>query len=115
MPSVLIAPILAKGAATPPGILRIFGRFGVSWLDFPAGATREEIEAVMEQAKAKGRVPLIYLESPANPTNVLVDVEAVAAARDALFGDQKPPIAIDNTFLGPLWSKPLEHGADLSI
>jgi methionine-gamma-lyase len=102
-------------AATETLIGRILGKFGVSWLDFPAGATREEIEAVLEQARAKGRVSLIYLESPANPTNALVDVQAVAAARDALFGDQRPPIAIDNTFLGPLWSKPLEHGADLSI
>jgi methionine-gamma-lyase len=102
-------------AATETLIGRILGRFGVKWLDFPAGATREEIEEVMTRAKAMGRVSLVYLESPANPTNALVDVEAVAAARDALFGDQGPPIAIDNTFLGPLWAKPLEQGADLSI
>ena len=70
---------------------------------------------MLERAKGLGRVSLIYLESPANPTNVLVDVQAVAAARDAVLGDQRPPIAIDNTFLGPLWSKPLEHGADLSV
>jgi methionine-gamma-lyase len=103
-------------AATETLIARILGKFGVSWLDFPAGAERSEIEAVLEQARAKGRVPLIYLESPANPTNALVDVEAVAAARDALFAEgERPPIAIDNTFLGPLWAKPLDHGADLSI
>ncbi len=102
-------------AATETLIGRILGRFGVQWLDFPAGATREEIEAVMDRAKSLGRVSLIYLESPANPTNALVDVQAVAAARDALFAEQRPPIAIDNTFLGPLWSKPLEHGADLSV
>jgi methionine-gamma-lyase len=103
-------------AATETLIARILGKFGVSWLDFPAGAERAEIEKVLEQAKAKGRVPLIYLESPANPTNALVDVEAVAAARDALFdAEHRPPIAIDNTFLGPLWAKPLDHGADLSI
>jgi methionine-gamma-lyase len=103
-------------AATETLIARILGRFGVTWLDFPAGATRPQIEAVVERAKAQGRVSLIYLESPANPTNALVDVQAVAAARDALFGeDERPPIAIDNTFLGPLWSKPLEHGADLSV
>ena len=39
----------------------------------------------------------------------------VAAARDATFGDDEPPIAIDNTFLGPLWAHPLQHGADLTI
>jgi len=104
-------------AATETLIGRVLGKFGVKWLDFPAGATREEIESVLERARALGRVSLIYLESPANPTNALVDVEAVAAAREALFGgeEQRPPIAIDNTFLGPLWAKPLEQGADLSV
>jgi methionine-gamma-lyase len=103
-------------AATETLIAKILGRFGVSWLDFPAGATREEIDDVIARAKEKGRVALIYLESPANPTNQLVDVEAVAAARDAAFGtSERPPIAIDNTFLGPLWAKPLSQGADLSV
>jgi methionine-gamma-lyase len=102
-------------AATETLIARILGRFGVKWLDFPAGATREEIESVLERAKGQGRVSLIYLESPANPTNALVDVEAVAAARGAVLGDERPPIAIDNTFLGPLWAQPLRQGADLSV
>ncbi len=103
-------------AATETLINKILGRFGVSWVDFPAGATREEIDAVIARAKAKGRVSLIFLESPANPTNALVDVEAVSAARDAAFeGDAKPPIAIDNTFLGPLWAKPIDQGADLTV
>jgi methionine-gamma-lyase len=103
-------------AATETLIARILGRFGVNFLDFPAGATREEIDAVMKQAAA-GTVSLIYLESPANPTNALVDVEAVAASRDAIFGKgpDAPPIAIDNTFLGPLWQQPLKHGADLVV
>ena len=103
-------------AATETLIGRILGRFGITWLDFPAGSTQEEIAAVIDCAKAQGRLSLIYLESPANPTNALVDVEAVRAARDAAFGDgERPPIAIDNTFLGPLWHHPLDHGADLSI
>ncbi|MCP3729563.1 cystathionine gamma-synthase family protein [Sphingomonas sp. MG17] len=102
-------------AATETLIARILGKFGVHWLDFPAGATREEIDAVLHKA-ASGNVALIYLESPANPTNALVDVEAVAASRDAIFtGASKPPIAIDNTFLGPLWAKPLKQGADLVV
>ncbi|MBS0477680.1 MAG: cystathionine gamma-synthase family protein [Proteobacteria bacterium] len=101
-------------AATETLIARILGRFGVHWLDFPAGATREEIDAVLSKA-ASGNVAMIYLESPANPTNALVDVEAVAASRDAIFKGAKPPIAIDNTFLGPLWHKPLDHGADIVV
>jgi len=103
-------------AATETLIARILGKLGVTWLDFPAGATQGEIEVVLAAAKAKGRVATIYLESPANPTNALVDVEAVNAARAAVLGDgELPPIVIDNTFLGPLWSQPLAQGADVTI
>jgi methionine-gamma-lyase len=103
-------------AATETLIAKILGRFGVSYLDFPAGASREEIDAVIAKAKEKGRVSLIYLESPANPTNALVDVEAVTAARNAAFPEaSRPPIAIDNTFLGPLWAHPISQGADISV
>ena len=103
-------------AATETLIAKILGRFGVSWIDFPAGATREEIDSAIASGKEKGRVSLIYLESPANPTNQLVDVEAVRDACDAAFAEgERPPIAIDNTFLGPLWAKPLAQGADLTI
>ncbi|WP_174298725.1 cystathionine gamma-synthase family protein [Sphingomonas bacterium] len=103
-------------AATETLIARVLGRFGVHFLDFPAGATRDEIDAVLTRASA-GNVALIYLESPANPTNALVDVEAVAASRDAIFAHlpTKPPIAIDNTFLGPLWAQPLRQGADIVV
>jgi len=103
-------------AATETLIARVLGRFGVHFLDFPAGATRAEIDAVLSKA-ATGRVALIYLESPANPTNALVDVQAVMASRDAIFANsaEKPPIAIDNTFLGPIWFQPLKHGADIVI
>ena len=103
-------------AASETIIDKILPQFGVKYLDFPAGASREELDEVIASAKSLGRVGLIYLESPANPTNVLVDVEAVAAARAAAFeGEELPPIAIDNTFLGPLWARPLAQGADVSV
>ncbi len=108
-------------AATESLIARILSRFGIHYLDFPAGATRAEIDDILSRgaalAKEKGgKLALIYLESPANPTNALVDVEAVADARDAAFGTQDgPPIAIDNTFLGPLWQQPLRNGADIVV
>ena len=107
-------------AASESVIDKIMARFGVSYVDFPAGASREELDEVMAKARAMaaeqgGKVALIYLESPANPTNALVDVEAVHAARAAAFDGDLPPIAIDNTFLGPLWAKPLDQGADVSV
>src|SRR3546814_19997865 len=67
-------------------------------------------------AKQVGKVALVYLESPANPTIAPVDVQAMRAAVDAAFAeDARLPIAIDNTFLDPLWSAPLQHGADIVL
>ncbi len=86
-------------AATETLIAKILGRFGVSYLDFPAGATREEIDAVIAKAKEMGRVSLIYLESPANPTNALVDVEAVARRAQRGLPGGEPPADRDRQHL----------------
>ncbi len=108
-------------AATETLIARILSRFGATYVDFPAEASREEMDAILARAKKMaddqgGKVAMVYLESPANPTNALVDVQAMRAATDAAFAEgARPPIAIDNTFLGPLWSKPLAHGADIVL
>ncbi|OYW44744.1 MAG: methionine gamma-lyase [Sphingomonadales bacterium 32-68-7] len=107
-------------AASEGFVGKVLGKYGVRYVDFPAGATRAEIDAVLVKAKAMaaesgGKVAMIYLESPANPTNALVDVEAVCAARDAALDPAVTPIAIDNTFLGPLWQRPLDHGADVVV
>ena len=102
-------------AATETLIGKVLARLGVRFVDFPAGASPDEIKAALARASALGPIGMIYLESPANPTNALVDVEAVRAARDALPGGHRPPIVIDNTFLGPLWAKPLQQGADLVV
>jgi methionine-gamma-lyase len=101
-------------AATETMIARILSRFGIRFLDFPAGATQAEIEVLLAEAKALaaqngGKLALIYLDA-------LVDIQGVAAARAAVCGaEDAPPIAIDNTFLGPIWLQPLQHGADLVV
>lgn len=106
-------------AATEGFIAKTLSRFGIGYVDFPAGAEPAEIEAALAKGKELataqgGKVAKVYLESPANPTNALVDIEAVSTARDAMFGADCP-IAIDNTFLGPLWQHPLAHGADIVV
>ncbi|MFL0355776.1 cystathionine gamma-synthase family protein [Erythrobacter sp. GH1-10] len=104
-------------AASEGFVSKVLSKFGVTYIDFPAGASSEEIDDVLKRAKKQagengGKVALIYLESPGNPTNALVDIEAVREARDANL-KWDCPIAIDNTFLGPLWQRPLDHGADI--
>ncbi len=109
-------------AATETMVARIFSRFDVTYVDYPAEASQAEIAVVLERAKVQaagqgGKVAMVYLESPANPTNALCDVEATRTAVDAAFPDAaaRPPIAIDNTFLGPLWAKPIRQGADIVV
>ncbi len=107
-------------AASEGFVAKWLSKWGITYLDFPAGATREEIEGVLVKAKAQaadngGKVCMIYLESPANPTNALVDVEAARDARNAVLSGDDCPIAIDNTFLGPLWARPIDQGADIVV
>ncbi len=109
-------------AATETMVAKILAKFGITFLDFPATASNEEVKELLGRARKiaddKGsKVAVVYLESPANPTNALVDIEGISKVRDEIFGtgDDMPPVAIDNTFLGPLWQRPLNHGADIVI
>ncbi|MFQ5746391.1 MAG: cystathionine gamma-synthase family protein [Gemmatimonadota bacterium] len=95
----------------------ILPRFGIVPIPFPAGEDRERIEARVRAADPPGGVGLIFIETPSNPTNQLVDISMCAALADGLApeGGTRPPVVVDNTFLGPLWQHPLRHGADLVL
>jgi methionine-gamma-lyase len=59
---------------------------------------------------------MIFIETPANPTNALVDIAMCAdLARQHSAADRRVLLAVDNTFLGPLWQHPLQQGADLVL
>ena len=104
-------------AATEKLIDAVFGRLGVEFANFPAGAPLADVRALIENSRAKRRVAVIYLESPANPTNELVDIAGIAKLRDQLYGNDptKPLIMVDNTFLGPVFQQPIRNGADVSL
>jgi methionine-gamma-lyase len=74
-------------------------------------------QTALEKARAKGgKVGLLVTETPANPTNSLVDLALWREVSEWIGGQQggvRPPVAVDNTFLGPVFQKPLEHGGDL--
>jgi methionine-gamma-lyase len=72
--------------------------------------------ALVELAEREGPPWLVFLESPANPSIEMTDIGAVAeVARGMEANGRRPLVAIDNTFLGPLFQNPLKHGADLVI
>jgi methionine-gamma-lyase len=94
----------------------ILPEFGVASVAFPAGIPAAEVAPIVEDAVAGRPVAVGLLETPANPTNALVDIEGIAAILRPLGAKDKPPvIMVDNTFLGPVWQHPLEHGADLVL
>lgn len=99
-------------------VKHILPQFGIDHVTFPAAATGLDLSALAQARVPAGRrVGMIYLETPANPTNALVDIAATAAAARAIGARQaaRPLVVVDNTFLGPLWQDALGHGADLEV
>ena len=73
--------------------------------------------AAASEARGKGRVSVILIETPANPTNTLVDIRLLRRIADEIGAAQgfRPILVCDNTLLGPVFQHPLEHGADVSV
>ena len=77
------------------------GALTVRFVDFQDAAA---LDAAIADKPA-----LVWIETPSNPLLRIVDIAAVAArarAAGAL-------VAADNTFLSPVWQRPLALGADL--
>jgi methionine-gamma-lyase len=94
---------------------KVLPEFGINRIGFAAGSPESLAEAV-RTAQGQGRLRLIYTETPANPTNALVDIaDCARQAASVGSGTERPLVVVDNTFLGPLWQQPLLHGADLVL
>jgi len=92
---------------------RILPQFHIKTVPFPAGAGRDEIDRLV---KDDPTVKVIYLESPANPTMQLCDIPAAreVASRGGA-GGRRILVMVDNTFMGPIFYRPLQLGADLAL
>ena len=94
----------------------ILPRFGIRTIGIPAHLGHAALEDTLRDRAVAERLALIYLETPANPTNALVDMAACAdLARRMSRRDRRVLVVVDNTFLGPLWQHPLQHGVDLVL
>ena len=97
-------------------IHHVLTSFGINILGFRAGQEKEEIEKILTESGLKDKLKMIYVETPANPTNDLIDIEMCAAiARDFSTPQKQVMVAVDNTYMGPLWQHPLNHGADIVL
>lgn len=94
----------------------VLTKWGIEVRGFRPGASREELVQIVESSGKKDRLGMIYLETPANPTNDLVDIAMCRSVADQFCApDRHVMVAVDNTYMGPLWQHPLRHGADLVL
>lgn len=80
-----------------------FSRFGVDYTYVDTSDTGRIEKAIRENTR------LLYLETPANPTIVLSDIQACAE----LAHKHNILVVVDNTFSSPYLQNPLDLGADI--
>ncbi|HMK88250.1 MAG TPA: cystathionine gamma-synthase family protein [Methylocystis sp.] len=91
--------------------------FGVKGVGFTDGLDESDIRSAAGRAGANGRIAMIFIETPSNPMNSLVDIALVRRIAEDIGRRQgsRPLVCCDNTLLGPVFQSPLRHGADLSL
>lgn len=103
--AVLYSTPLYGGTATL--LEGLFSDWGVEAIPFTPASDESDL-----RASAEGKdLAMVYMETPANPTNDIFDIEM--GARVA--GETGAVLVVDNTFLSPVWQRPLDHGADLVL
>jgi len=82
-----------------------FSRFGVesSFID------TSDLDLIRRSMRPNTK--LLYIETPANPTIKLADIEACAA----IAHEHGAVLVVDNTFMSPILQNPLDLGADVVL
>jgi len=96
-------------------IHHVLTKFGIQSLGFKAGTTEETLIKQIEAHPNGDRFKMMLIETPANPTNSLIDIEMCARIAKRFTKEEKVVVAVDNTYMGPLWQHPIQHGADLVL
>ena len=97
-------------------VKRTLNHFGVEWIEFGPESTKEEIKQLIHDHPRAQQLKMIYVETPANPTLSLTDIGMISDIKAELKAkDINPILAVDNTYLGPIFQKPLDLSADLNL
>lgn len=83
----------------------LFSKFGTESTFVDATDTQNVIDAIQDNTK------LIYLETPANPTMGISDLEAIVKVAH----ERGIPVCVDNTFCSPYLQKPFDFGVDIVL
>jgi methionine-gamma-lyase len=97
-------------------IKEILTGFGIDVLPFNASDTKDDILERLQHSGNAEKLTMVYIETPANPTNALIDISMCREMADRYSdSDKHVLLSVDNTYMGPLWQHPLGHGADLVL
>lgn len=98
------SPVYGGTAHLISGLL---AEYGIVVRAFGSDASPDDLD----QLVGEDRLAMIYIETPSNPTNEIFDI----AGAVAVAGDHDARVVVDNTFLSPVWQKPLTLGAHMSL
>jgi methionine-gamma-lyase len=93
-------------------------KIGVYTLGILPNQSIEQVKKAIEKTGHADKLAMIYLETPANPNNALFDMSGLSKEIGDYYqnkNEKEVIVAVDNTYMGPIWQHPLEHGADLTI
>ncbi len=92
----------------------ILPEFGIKTHDFPSGSRKDQM---LEHARQCPKLKIIFIETPSNPTIQLTSIKEAREVVDILNKERDTEIilAVDNTFIGPIFLSPIDHGADLIV
>jgi len=97
-------------------IEHVLPKYNIKSMYFDSFDSMEDIIKEKEDKHPDMDVSLVYIESPANPTNSIVDISKSKELADYFSRkENKVYLAIDNTFMGPVFSQPIDHGADVVL
>lgn len=94
----------------------ILTSFGINVIPFYPGDSKEEIIQKVKESGFANKLKLVYIETPANPTNFIFDIAECRSIADEFATEDNPVyLTVDNTYLGPIWQHPIQHGADIVV
>ena len=115
-PNTLILHSSPLYGGTDHFIEEVLPKYNIKSMYFDSMKSLESIIKKKDEKFPDTDVSLVYIESPANPTHTVVDINKSKELADHFSkGKEKVYVAIDNTFMGPVFSQPIDHGADVVL
>ena len=115
-PNTLILHSSPLYGGTDHFIEHVLPKYNIKSMYFDSFNTLDSIIEEKEKKYPGMDVSLVYIESPANPTNSLVDIKkSKDLANHYTTTNNKTYVAIDNTFMGPVFSQPMNFGVDVVL